>query len=61
MVDESFDSELNMDARKLSLVNCIICFDKKQDTVIMDCGHAGLCNPCAVDLFERGENCPICR
>lgn len=36
---------------------CIICMDRKKDTVITVCGHLGYCGVCALNLTQ----CPICR
>ena len=41
--------------------NCVICLDSKADSVIMPCGHGGLCNGCAIELFSACKKCPICR
>ena len=47
--NEELKSELNKE--------CIICFDKPQDSVILLCGHVCSCFDCASNLKE----CPICR
>ncbi|XP_005101311.1 RING finger and SPRY domain-containing protein 1 [Aplysia californica] len=36
---------------------CTLCFDNVADTQLMDCGHRGFCEVCAIQL----EKCPICR
>lgn len=36
---------------------CIICMERKKDTVITKCGHLGYCNLCALNM----NKCPICR
>lgn len=46
---------------KILAASCLICFDNQQDCVIMNCGHAGFCKSCAVEIFERADPCPICR
>ena len=37
---------------------CVICFERRVDAVILECGHAAVCMTCAQSL--RGE-CPVCR
>ena len=37
---------------------CVICFERRVDAVILECGHAAVCMTCAQNL--RGE-CPVCR
>ena len=37
---------------------CVICFERRVDAVILECGHAAICMTCAQSL--RGE-CPVCR
>lgn len=36
---------------------CIICFESKINTVLLECGHRAVCLLCAEKLFE----CPMCR
>jgi len=36
---------------------CKICFTRRQDTVLIPCGHIALCKLCAAQC----EECPICR
>lgn len=43
---------------------CFICYSQAPDTVLLECGHAGLCADCAIHLMERRPGravCPICR
>lgn len=40
---------------------CVLCYAKKADSVIMPCGHGGICNPCSLELFAGCKDCPICR
>jgi hypothetical protein len=37
---------------------CVICFERKRDTVIMPCSHFAVCRDCGSQLKNR---CPICR
>ncbi|XP_055892147.1 RING finger and SPRY domain-containing protein 1-like [Biomphalaria glabrata] len=51
--------------QKMALMNqfvvsedaCTLCFDNIADTQLLDCGHRGFCEVCAIQL----EKCPICR
>jgi len=36
---------------------CIICFDRRIDCVLLECGHLAVCMSCSKNLRE----CPICR
>jgi hypothetical protein len=40
---------------------CNICFDQRNDAVLMECGHSGLCFQCAIRLFFSTAECPLCR
>ena len=40
---------------------CLICFDKKPNAVIMNCGHGGLCFECAIKHWDKSTECHICR
>lgn len=44
-----------------SVNNCCICLERPPDTVLLECGHAGLCELCAGDLLRRTQPCPMCR
>eukprot|EP01017_Pseudomicrothorax_dubius_P040609 TRINITY_DN6379_c0_g1_i2.p1 TRINITY_DN6379_c0_g1~~TRINITY_DN6379_c0_g1_i2.p1 ORF type:complete len:646 (-),score=113.34 TRINITY_DN6379_c0_g1_i2:128-2065(-) len=44
-----------------SVANCLVCFEKAPDAVVMNCGHGGLCYECAVDIWEKAEDCYLCR
>lgn len=37
--------------------SCTLCFDLQANTKLLDCGHEGFCQECALQL----EKCPICR
>jgi len=43
-------------------VECLICFDRVADTILIPCGHAEYCGAC-LRLHERknGAACPTCR
>jgi hypothetical protein len=36
---------------------CVVCWDKKRNTMNIGCGHLCLCEDCA----DRLDDCPICR
>eukprot|EP00929_Paragymnodinium_shiwhaense_P115143 TRINITY_DN83816_c0_g1_i1.p1 TRINITY_DN83816_c0_g1~~TRINITY_DN83816_c0_g1_i1.p1 ORF type:complete len:680 (-),score=87.21 TRINITY_DN83816_c0_g1_i1:76-2085(-) len=45
---------------------CYICYDEAPNSVLLECGHAGLCLGCATGLMQRRPGsgqavCPICR
>eukprot|EP01017_Pseudomicrothorax_dubius_P023116 TRINITY_DN2480_c0_g2_i1.p1 TRINITY_DN2480_c0_g2~~TRINITY_DN2480_c0_g2_i1.p1 ORF type:complete len:544 (+),score=21.33 TRINITY_DN2480_c0_g2_i1:66-1697(+) len=40
---------------------CVICFEKFPDAVLLDCGHGGICYDCAIDIWQRNEECYLCR
>jgi hypothetical protein len=41
---------------------CVICYDRQQSCVFLECGHGGFCAKCARLLFVRPPNeCPSCR
>jgi hypothetical protein len=45
----------------LERLNCSVCIDKAADSVMMPCGHGGLCNECAIMMWQRTESCYLCR
>ena len=49
--------EQESDANEL----CILCFDKRIDTMIKPCNHMILCQGCTKDLGEKSMVCPKCR
>lgn len=40
---------------------CVICLDKKVNTLIADCGHRILCDVCVREYIRRTSVCPYCR
>lgn len=40
---------------------CTVCFCKEPNTVFMPCGHGGICDGCALGIFEKSDQCPFCR
>ena len=41
--------------------NCIICCDKKSDSIVLPCGHMGFCSTCLENWYSNKKCCPICR
>ncbi|KAM3138606.1 hypothetical protein pb186bvf_009358 [Paramecium bursaria] len=58
IVQKAVDQSVRVDQ---SNNQCIICFDKTPDAVLMNCGHGGLCYDCAIDLWKRKQVCYLCR
>ena len=46
---------------KSEIINCVLCFDCFPDTVLMECGHGGICFRCGVKLLKLKGKCPLCR
>ncbi|GAQ89023.1 hypothetical protein KFL_004800080 [Klebsormidium nitens] len=40
---------------------CVICWDGPRNALYLPCGHARFCYPCAMQTFEAGQPCPVCR
>ena len=41
---------------------CWICWQEPPTAVLMECGHGGLCTPCAERCWrKRPHLCPMCR
>jgi hypothetical protein len=40
---------------------CYTCFDSKPNTMLVTCGHQGLCSVCAARLWRIDKRCPLCR
>ena len=40
---------------------CYICVETCADTVLLACGHRGLCAACAIRLWRTDRRCPLCR
>merc|ERR1712083_89219 len=40
---------------------CFICYDNPPEAVLLECGHAGMCRACALQLMTRRNRCPVCR
>lgn len=40
---------------------CTICYSAKANTVLLDCGHGGICIDCATDTMRKNNYCLFCR
>ena len=40
---------------------CVVCVSKQVNCVVMPCGHSGICQACAISIFDKKGTCPICR
>lgn len=40
---------------------CIICMSNQEDSIIMPCGHMGVCSECLDNWFKTSKSCPVCR
>ena len=44
-----------------SLPICSVCMDGSGDCVLIGCGHGGICENCAIYLYQVFGKCPVCR
>lgn len=40
---------------------CVICFENEPDSIIIPCGHTGVCSSCLDNWYKENEACPCCR
>jgi len=40
---------------------CVVCLDSPKDSILYQCGHVCVCNPCGKQLLQRKLKCPMCR
>ena len=40
---------------------CYICFSEPANSVLLDCGHGGICVSCAIDSMKKNNQCFLCR
>ena len=40
---------------------CKFCCLNHSDTVVMQCGHGGICHECASKIWESSKKCHMCR
>ncbi|CAN0005135.1 unnamed protein product, partial [Choristocarpus tenellus] len=41
--------------------SCNICFENDHNSVILACGHGGICWECAMHVCALTNECPMCR
>lgn len=46
---------------RFKIGKCVVCCQKEPDSVVLPCGHSGVCNFCAINIFDNSGKCPICR
>lgn len=60
--DIDHEREKMMDDEHVTDLSCIICFERKMDTVFFPCNHLCVCAACAVAVTESATpQCPKCR
>ncbi|OMJ88635.1 hypothetical protein SteCoe_9420 [Stentor coeruleus] len=57
--DEFNDAAITDDA--VTEKKCVICVEGPCDSVLMDCGHGGICFTCASLMVKQKESCHFCR
>jgi hypothetical protein len=40
---------------------CYVCYESKPDSMLLPCGHLGLCITCIKQLCNADPRCPLCR
>eukprot|EP01017_Pseudomicrothorax_dubius_P004065 TRINITY_DN10732_c0_g1_i3.p1 TRINITY_DN10732_c0_g1~~TRINITY_DN10732_c0_g1_i3.p1 ORF type:complete len:155 (+),score=20.21 TRINITY_DN10732_c0_g1_i3:64-528(+) len=40
---------------------CCVCYCAEPDGVFLECGHGGLCFECALGIWEKVDECYLCR
>eukprot|EP01117_Protostelium_nocturnum_P011409 TRINITY_DN4139_c0_g1_i2.p1 TRINITY_DN4139_c0_g1~~TRINITY_DN4139_c0_g1_i2.p1 ORF type:complete len:260 (-),score=70.88 TRINITY_DN4139_c0_g1_i2:38-817(-) len=54
--------EVEQDKRREDDDDCMVCFEKKRDCVLVPCGHLGFCYFCADGIHKsKTPECPLCR
>lgn len=65
-VDDGKSIEAGAEAEEAKILKgltgqCHVCYARPADCVVMPCGHAGVCNFCSINIFDKNGKCPICR
>eukprot|EP00903_Cladosiphon_okamuranus_P011675 g10981.t1 len=55
------DGKAGKDLRSVGEHSCQICFEQNHSTVMLPCGHGGLCWDCGLQIYAMTEECPMCR
>lgn len=58
-IDKAIDQSISQHSMADDL--CTVCYSREPNTVFMPCGHGGICDECAVGIFEKADHCPFCR
>ena len=53
----SGNHELAQDSSEQTLDECLVCSEKKRDTLFLPCAHVAACNSCS----ERVKKCLLCK
>jgi hypothetical protein len=64
IIEERPDLEDGTDEEEALGMQCLVCMEHPPDTVLIECGHGGLCAACAGRLWREGparRRCPLCR
>ena len=40
---------------------CEICTDAEPNSVIMECGHGGICIKCSIEILKKNNSCRVCK
>jgi len=40
---------------------CVICYDRRAECLILNCYHGGVCATCSRDILMKAPTCPFCR
>ena len=48
-------------SQQSTMLDCIICLDKKVESFFLPCGHSGSCYNCAIALLKATGICHLCR
>jgi len=57
---EGADEFPNQPERRFDSGVCVVCMEKPADHIVVPCGHACVCGPCAISVLSRGL-CPMGR
>lgn len=41
--------------------DCLVCFDRKKERIMVPCGHYLLCTICLDEIMKTTRKCPYCR
>ena len=60
-VDKNFNENEIKPVDENSVKECLICCSQDNNSVLMTCGHGGVCNTCAFLILKKNTPCHICR